>query len=209
MGLFGAKKMCCVCGGKLPFLATSIMDGEICRNCREKCTQRLDVPSSRSTDDIIRCMADAENNKRLYQIFQAKDYGCGLRVDFANKLWCVCTPAEYKSQSAYIFQFSDFVDYDYMEDGKTIQKSGAGAAVAGGLLFGGIGMVAGALAGRKNKEVIKKLSIILHVKNEWCHTIELPIITNETKKGSFTYNLSKTVFENLSKVLDEMQIRVQ
>ncbi len=58
----------------------------------------------------------------------------------------------------WIRNIDDVIQVDYVDSVNQIEiktqeaKSGAGAAVAGGILFGGIGLVAGALSGRKDAE---------------------------------------------------------
>lgn len=208
MGLFGKKDICSVCGGKLPALGkTRLSDGAICKNCREQCTQYLSMPQIRHVEDIRRNMEDCSDNKSLYNQFRPQSFGCGLHADFTNKLWCVASGSEIKKKQAYIFRFSDILDYEFVEDGNTVTKSGAGSAIAGGLLFGGVGLLAGGLVGKRSKETINKMSIFLKVNSEWVNKIELPIVTSEIKKGGMTYQLSKTAFEKMVETIDAMQLQ--
>lgn len=199
------KKVCSVCGGKASSLtSTKLADGIMCVNCRTKCTQHLSAPQARLVSDIIQNMQENQANKQLYQIFTPSTDTCDLHIDFSNKLWCVGKRAEIKKQTAFIFAFSDIIDYEFVEDGNTISKSGAGAAIAGGLLFGGIGMLAGGLMGRHSKDMINKLSVIVKVKSQWVNKVEIPIITTPVKKGGATYNLSKMLFNQIIEYLDAM-----
>lgn len=204
MGLLGKKEMCAICGGKLSLLTkVKLADGSLCGSCRNKCTQFLQLPYTRSAIEIKENMNEAEDNRQLYSIFRPQDIGV-FYADFQNKLWCVATKRQLKAQQAYIFRFSEIMDYSFIEDGRTIQKSGTGAAVAGGLLFGGIGLVAGGLAGRKSKEVIKRLSIIVNTSNKWAGNVELNIIDQETKKGGINYRLSMQITENTVAALNRI-----
>lgn len=208
MGLFSKKEVCSVCGEKLSAIGkVKLADGAMCKDCYAKCTQYLSMPQIWTSDDIRRNIEECESNKKLYAEFNPQRMGSNLQVDFAHKLWCACSFGDLKKERGYIFRFSDIVDYEFIEDGKTITKSGVGGAIAGGLLFGGVGMLAGGLAGRKSKEAINRMSVIIRTKNEWMDSVEIPIVTGEIKKGGMSYQLAKTAFEQIIKTIDAMQSR--
>lgn len=203
MGFFGKKEVCAICGGKLPMAgATQIANGKICPRCKERTTQYISIPQMFTAEEIQQNMQDAEENKKLYTVFTPQEFPYALQVDYQNKLLAVATKKYLKLQKGYIFHFEEIVDYSVEQDGNTIQKSGAGSAVIGGLLFGGVGLVAGGLMGRKSKETIMKLSITLKTTNKWAPTVVIPIVSSEIKKGSLTYNLVKTSTEKILQVLD-------
>lgn len=210
MGLFSKKEVCVICGGKLSLLTKmSISDGAVCGDCVKKCTQYIDLPKARTKAEILENMKQKAENKSLYGVFHPQKYGPGLFVDFGNKLFSlsslpVTASSELKNQSMDIFRFCDIESYDFLEDGKTIQKSGLGSALVGGVLFGGAGLILGGLAGHKQKETISKLSIIIHMHSRWTHRLEVKIITSETKKGSLAYSTAKSTFEQVVTVLDNM-----
>lgn len=209
MGIF-SKESCAVCGGKLSLLTKlPISDGAICGECLKKCTQRIDLPRSRTKEDIVENMREKAENRKLYSVFRPQKYEPGLFVDFQNKLFALSNfsataSSELKKQSMDIFRFCDIEGYDFLEDGNTIQKSGLGSAVVGGLLFGGAGLVLGGLAGHKQKETISKLSVVIHMNSKWSRRLEAKIITTETKKGSLSYSTAKSTLEQLVTVLDNM-----
>lgn len=205
MGVFGGKTLCPLCGKPISGLSkTKLADAVICKECRGRCTQHLSLPESRSLSDISRNIQDNIRNKQLYSIFNPQTKICNLFVDFSNRIWCVAEKKLIKRQEAYIFKFDDIAEYSVVEDGRTISKSGAGSAIAGSLLFGGAGMIAGGLAGRKVKETISRLSIIVSVKSEWANKIEISIIDMPVQKGSGSYNASKAVLERVAEILDRM-----
>lgn len=205
MGAFGGKTLCPLCGKPISGLSkTKLADTVICKECRGRCTQHLSLPESRSLSDISRNIQDNIRNKQLYSVFNPQTKIYNLFVDFSNRIWCVAEKKLVKCQEAYIFKFDDIAEYSVEEDGQTISKSGAGSAIAGGLLFGGAGMIVGGLAGRKAKETISKMSVIISVKNEWVSKVEIPIISTTIKKGSSTYNFAKNGLERIVEVLDRM-----
>lgn len=203
MPLFGKKEVCALCGGKLPLMGTvKIADGKICPQCREQCTQYISIPQMFTANDMRQNIANAQENKKLYEVFNPQELPYGLQVDFGNRLLAVATKKYLRLQKAYIFRFDEIQDYDVNQDGKTIQKSGAGSAVVGGILFGGLGAVAGGLMGHKQKETITKLSITLKTSNRWAPAIEIPIITGEIKKDSAIYSIAKSSTEKILQALD-------
>ena len=203
MGLFGRKEVCAMCGGKLPLIGTvQLANAKMCPQCRERCTQYLTLPQRFTSDNIRENMADAQENRKLYSIFAPQEFPYALQVDYQNQLFAVATKKFLKLQKGYIFRFDELKDYSVEQDGNTIQKSGAGSAVIGGLLFGGVGLVAGGLMGRKTKETITKMSIVLKTTNKWAPEVEIKIVASEIKKGSMTYNMVKTSTEQLLQVLD-------
>lgn len=203
MGLFGKKEVCCMCGGKLPmFASVSLADGKICPDCRAQGTQYITLPERFTKADMQQNFADAAENEKLYNIFYPKDYPNGLEVDYQNKLFAVASQKALKQHTAYIFRFDELVDYSVNQDGQTIQKSGAGSALVGGILFGGVGLVAGGLMGRKAKETITHMDVTLKLNNRWASEVKINILSAEVKKGSAAYNLIKASTEQLLQVLD-------
>lgn len=205
MGLFGKKETCALCGGKLPLVGfTQLADGRICQQCRNKGTQYISIPRMFTAKDMAQNIQDAQKNKELYSVFTPQEFPYALQVDYQHKLLAVATKKFLDLQKGYIFRFDEIADYTVEQDGNTIQKSGAGSAVIGGLLFGGVGLVAGGLMGRKTKETITKLSISLKTTNKWAPSVTIPIVSTEIKKGSMTYNFVKSSTEQLLKVLDSI-----
>lgn len=203
MGLFGKKEVCCMCGGKLPmFTSVALADGKICPNCRAQGTQYITLPERFTKADMQQNFADAAQNEKLYNIFYPKDYPNGLEVDYQNRLFAVAPKKALKQHTAYIFRFDELVDYSVNQDGHTIQKSGAGSALVGGILFGGVGLVAGGLMGRKSKETITHMDVTLRLNNRWASEVKINIVSTEIKKGSAAYNLIKASTEQLLQVLD-------
>ncbi len=83
MGLFGPKKICSICGGKVGFFGYDLAgDDHLCGNCRDKCTPgNLDF-SSMTVRDVKKNMKIAEENKAAgqedfqatYELYTGKDF---------------------------------------------------------------------------------------------------------------------------------------
>lgn len=205
MPLFGKKETCAVCGVSIKGRHAQLTDGVLCKDCLEKCASGLSRITYRSSAEMAEFIKFSAENKVNVNNFQAtKNFGY-LYVDFNSKRWFFSDHLLKKPENPIIFSFDQLADYSVTEDGNTIQKSGTGSAIAGGLLFGGIGLVAGGLLGRKVKETINKMSITIYVNSLWAESYTVPIITAPVKKGTLTYNSAKSTFESYTKLLDSIQ----
>lgn len=65
-----------------------------------------------------------------------------------------------------IYSFDKILQFELLEDGKTIAEGGLGSALAGGLLFGGVGAMVGASVGSKTMRGT-------------CTTLQLKVVMND------------------------------
>ena len=203
--VFGKKEMCSICGSKPGVLTKAFLkDGVICGSCAEQCCQHLSRPQQRTVANIKDHIAYCAKNREALKYFQPTDQAGELYVDSIHKIWYIDDTRRKDIRNPLILKYAQLLDYSVTEDGETIHKSGAGRAVAGGLLFGGIGLVAGGLSGRKTKEVISKMTITVMIDSEWIDSIDIPIITTEVKKGGWMYNLAKDTFNKTTALLDRI-----
>lgn len=87
-----------------------------------------------------------------------------------------------------VVNIKDIFDWDIIQDGDSQKK--LGGAVAGGLLFGGIGLVTGALLGG-NKKYVTDLKLILKTKDFHNPTKEIVFINTKTGKTSADFQMQK------------------
>ena len=133
MGLFSKRTTCTVCNCNES--KKSLADGYICKDCISKCYPYIITMSWKNykTDEIRMAISKSEKNKELLEIFTpTKTFKKMLSVDANHKLWMYGT-------SNIVFNFNDVVSYELIQDGESITKGGVGRAVAGGILFGGVG----------------------------------------------------------------------
>lgn len=210
MGLFGGKKekeTCSICGEELSFLnKVKVYDGAICGACREKCAPLATSFTSKTIAEIQAHMKDYESNEPRYQSFVPTDaVGDYLKVDRRAQTWCCPCLHNFRKKAPQMFDFSDVLDYELVEDGETITKGGLGRAVAGGVLFGGVGaIVGGVTGGKKSKSVCNKLSVNINLRNDFVSRVEIPLIDNETKKSSFVYKATKDAAQKIISLLAVM-----
>ena len=97
------------------------------------------------------------------------DYG--FITDDVNEFVVIATPT-----NIYVHRYSDIVSIAYEENGSDVFNKSIGGAVAGGILFGGVGaIVGGSTAKAKQNKEVSKMSIKILLKSTTNPTIILPI----------------------------------
>lgn len=192
MGLF-SKATCSVCGGKVGALAMArTADGPLCNDCRAKCSP-LAIPTLgyRSAEEVRQHLAARAANAERYKAFSPTDaVGDYIKIDRNSQTWCC---PELDKANPDIFSFSELIDFEMVEDGVSITKGGLGSAVVGGALFGGVGAVVGAGLGKKQKDMVSKLSVNINLRNSLIPHIEIDLIKTETKKDGLLYKNCKVL----------------
>lgn len=181
------KKTCSICNKELGLLAvkTPLADGIVCNNCL-KSIGIITLPNSKihTVDGLKNIIAE---QKQLKEKFNAKKQIATLGIDEENQLFSINNE---------VFQYTNLLDFELIEDGETITKSGLGRAVAGGLVFGGAGAIVGAVTGKKSKSICNSMKIKLTLKNTYRDNININLITTDTKKSSIIYKASQTNAQN-------------
>lgn len=198
MGLFGGKENCAICGKPASGMKKmKVADGVICGDCRMKCSPAAESLPLKSIEEI-----KAHIQRRMDSTaagFSATDaVGDYLQVDRKTKTWC-CPVIDKRRPD--VFPFSALLEYELVEDGVSITKGGLGSAVAGGVLFGGVGAIVGGGLGKKQKDMCSRMSVVISLRDDFIPRIELPLITAETKKGGFMYKNSKVLGERIVSLL--------
>lgn len=134
-----------------------------------------------------------KNGMTNYQTVLYKDI---VRIDIDKKAKLLGIYSYYESEST-ILNFNEVLDFEIIENGNSVVSSRSGSAVAGGLLFGGLGAVAGASGSRAISEN--------------CNTLKLKIYTINTKNSVITLDFletsiskNSTLYEHLTDVINEM-----
>lgn len=225
MGLFGEKEKCCICqtnNGK-----KQIVDGRVCWDCISLTGPFLVSKGSlgykqNSKQDFYDAITKNLENQGKLQEFHETDnlenpnssryLECGdyIKIDDEHKWWysSCCKPKDI------IFNFSDIVDFEIVENGTTITEtkqkggSGVGRAVVGGALLGPAGAVVGAATKKKKtqtieKELLSSMSVRVVLDNEEFSlaTIEIIHPVSEVRVGSiFHDNMRREAEEIVAKL---------
>lgn len=117
-----------------------------------------------------------------------------LDIDTTNKL--LGTYSYYENTSK-IIKFNEVLDFEIFENGNSVVSSRTGSAVVGGLLFGGLGAVAGASGSRTISENCSNLKLKIYTNNIQYSVIMLDFLEKGISKSSILY-------EQLTEVINEM-----
>ena len=178
-----AKKICVICGSELGLLSSkvAISDGVVCSNCLKNAGingfNGLSNGQSFSTASLKELF-----NQRIpivNSFSPTKTVNIYMEIDDTHKSFKI---------GGNIFEFSNLLSFELLEDGHSISKGGLGRAVAGGLLFGGVGaIVGGVTGGKKAKGVCNSMKLKVTLRNAYTDNIYVNFITSETKTSSFEY----------------------
>lgn len=207
MGLFGPKIICAVCGRESKLNNFELADKQfICGKCFRKCGFNTIVPISKMTLEDIKNAISAQHSsvEELNSFTPTKKIGTFIEIDDNKKQWLIPDGFLGKKKNPKIYDYSDIVDFELLEDGETITKGGLGRAVAGGLLFGGVGAVVGGVTGgKKSKPICNSLKIKITVKNINNPVVYINFLTAATKKNSITY---KSAYNFAQECLSVLQL---
>lgn len=99
-----------------------------------------------------------------------------------------------------VYNLSDILEFEYIEDSTSQVKGGLGSALVGGALFGGVGAIVGGVTGTKNtKKVVNEMKIKFVIKGD-IPTVDYLSIKNvsSVKSDSQQY---KTYIKRLHEIL--------
>lgn len=176
-----AKKICVVCNKDLGVFAgkLNIQDGAVCKKCIHGAgmdnLQNYHTYNSASINELI------SSRLPLVSSFAfTKNVSHYLLVDENNKA--------FKVGLHDIFEYDNLLSFELLENGESITKGGLGSAVAGGLLFGGVGAIVGsAVGGKKSKGVCSSMKIRITLKNAHTDTVFIELVYTDTKTDTMAY----------------------
>jgi len=185
------QKSCALCNGEIGFFTskTEIADGYICKKCLKKA----------GIDDYDTAYSFTSNQARemldrripLVKKFKVtKKYSDRLQIDEKNKAFKV---------QGQIFEYSDLLDFQLLEDGQTIaiDKIGLAKTAVGGLLFGGVGAFIGAVTGPKLLSgVCNSMELKIILRNTYTNEVTIPFIIEKTRKRSDEYKIAQEVVQS-------------
>lgn len=133
--------------------------------------------------------------KTIVQNFSAtKSVGSYIHVDENNKSFKIGKD---------IFAYENLLSFELLEDGQSITKGGLGRAVAGGLLFGGVGaIVGGVTGGKKSKGICNSMKLRISFKNAHTDVVYIDFILTETKTNGFIYKAAQDNAQKCITVLE-------
>lgn len=179
-----AKAPCSVCGKELGLFSgkTILSDGAICTMClRSAGISSLSNPASYNQLTIKEYVL---TRQALVKSFNpTKKYDEYIQIDENNKLFAL---------SGNLFEFKNLLSFELLEDGAAVTKGGLGRAVAGGLIFGGVGAIVGGITGgKKAKNICNSMKLRVSLKNAHTDVVYITFISSETKTNGFLYEIAQ------------------
>ncbi len=200
-------KECLVCGKIMGAFAgkVQIADGYTCTSCWNKAgleTSMEAVMSGKqySSEIINEMIAVKEKNRCLILNFKPTKIVGSLSFDDNSKTFII----NKSIMNTDFYYYNQIVDFELLEDGESIIKGGLGRAVAGGVLFGGVGaIVGGVTGGKKTKTICNSLKIKLTFRNSPRQTEYIDFISFKTETNSSIY---KTAYQSAQDTLSALQL---
>lgn len=194
MSFFSLKAVCSVCNQEVGLNRTRIADKHwVCPSCfKEAGLKALSLPkpvNQITVDDIHSYIAkQKENAVELESFVPTKKIGSAVEFDDNQKKWLILSEILGSRKKSTVYNYSDILDFELLEDGESISSGGLGRALVGGALFGGAGAIVGGVTGKKKtKGICESLKIKVTLKDINNPVVYVNFITSSTKKSSFLY----------------------
>ncbi len=178
------KIPCAICGKELGLLSgkAKISDGAVCTNYLKSAGISMLSNALSYNQQTIKELVNVR--KMLVNNFsKTKSVGKYISVDENNKAFKIGED---------IFAYDNLLSFELLEDGQSITKGGLGRAVAGGLLFGGVGAIVGSVTGgKKSKGVCNSMKLRVSLKNAHTDVVYINFIAIETQTSSLIYKTAQ------------------
>jgi hypothetical protein len=103
-----------------------------------------------------------------------------------------------------VFNIKDVNGFEVIIDGKNVAN--IGGAIVGGLLFGGIGAIVGSSA---NKQKINSIDLLFKTNDFNNPTINVPLLSSGTKKGSMVDKAIQKEITELTSTLEIVEKKIK
>ncbi len=175
-----AKQQCANCQKQLGVFSskTKIADGVVCSDCL-KAAGITDFSNAQTFNSGTLRELLQRRQALITSFSPTKKIGRYLQVDDNNRAFKI---------GKNLFNFSDLLSFELLEDGESVVKGGLGRAITGGLLFGGIGaLVGGATGKKKTKNICKSMRLKVTLRNTYTDSVHVEFLMSEVKTQSSTY----------------------
>ena len=208
MAFFSSKAICSICENECGLIKFQMKDKLwICSKCFKEAGLNTASPIRTMTPDIIKCMIVKKNldADKLASFQVTKQVARWLKVDENAREWFIPDGFAGSIKNPRIHSYDDILDFELLEDGGSIIKGGLGRAVAGGILFGGVGAIVGGATGRKKgNPTCTSLKIKITLNDITSPTEYINLITTETEKRSIVYQTYQTQAHEILSLLQVM-----
>lgn len=144
------------------------------------------------------------NDNELANFNPTKKIDTFMEFDDNQQKWLVLSSFLGKRNKSTVYNYSDIIDFELLEDGESVASGGLGRALVGGALFGGAGAVVGAVTGKKKtKGVCNSLKLIITVNDFNNPTVYVNFIESPTKRDGFVF---KEMYQSAQECLSTLQL---
>jgi hypothetical protein len=199
MGFLGLTTTCINCEKEVGINRYKTADGWLCIHCLKACGYNMTTPIKHKTISDIRNDFEKLNSikEELLNFNATKRVGNLIHFDEEKRQWLIPN-----GPTPRIYTFDEVLEYELLEDGESITKGGLGRAVAGGVLFGGVGaIVGGVTGGKRTKSIINSLRIKITINDFQNPAVYINLINTKTKADSYTYKNSYSAAQQILSVL--------
>lgn len=201
------KKNCGICNSDINlFTRTKLADGHyICGSCLQKAIYNINDMNSLTSGslDTVRRQIERKktNESRIANFNTTKKIGQYLFIDREKEQWLIPTGIlRTKVNKSWVYSFSDIQEFELLENGNSITSGGVGRALAGGILFGGVGAVVGGVTGKKkNITTVTSMQIKITTSN-----IDNPVEYIDFISGGASYKTNSVAYRGFVKSAQEI-----
>lgn len=118
------------------------------------------------------------------------------RIDIETQKKLLGAYSYYESESV-VLKFEQILDFEIFENGNSVVSNKTGSAIVGGLLFGGLGAIAGASGSRIISDNCKTLKLNIYTTDVTNSVVTLDLLDKGIEKNS-------TEYENLKDTINKM-----
>lgn len=210
------KEYCPFCGTKVGLLKYRMQDNiAVCPTCFAKADLDEESFKLMNIDTLSECYEKRKKDLELFRQFRAtNEVKIGLfgaqyfREDANLGTWYVSSSK--KPDNPTLFRHEELAHFELLEDGNSVASGGLGRAAVGGILFGGVGAVVGAVTGGKiTKKVLTSLEVVIILNNPYRKkiTVNCKGMDKSVKSGSMMYKQYMQEAHNLMMFLHGIKAR--
>lgn len=204
---------CSICGRPLGKLSSKlhVSDGIICDDCIKKTGYTItsldarNAFASKTIEEIKQFINKRNEELKVIDGFTPNRSIWGVGFDDINYKLLLDVPSGVTEKQKKVFDYSQIVDFELLEDGVSIAKGGLGHAIAGGIAFGGVGAIVGGVVGHKAKEYCEALKVAISLNDVITPVVNIDFID---KKTLLTDKRYITVLDQARKLISELQVSV-
>lgn len=118
--------------------------------------------------------------------------------------WAIGTGDAFSLENCIPYSYDDIFNFELLENGSSVTAGGMGSAIAGGLLFGGVGAIVGGIAGGKETHrVCSSLQVKITINNTSSPVKYINLISSPTNTNSPEY---EKAFKDAQEILSLLQL---